>query len=160
MTEVPSTCQWRLRLSPGSLKCTGVMAKLWSVMRKARSARQRVGRCARYGEIAALYIMWRRLTTPAAAIATGMGESAAISWQTISCAMPEKARIERAIPSSGVRPEAMDATPATNPKGIAPRSTGVIARAPALNSSRGEGMVMACGKSAILVQRAFARLHG
>ncbi len=86
--------------------------------------------------------MWRRLTTAAAAIATTAGEFAAISWHTINCAMPENERIESAMPSNGVRPEATAATPATKPNGIVPSSTGAMSRAPAANSSRGEGMVI------------------
>ena len=76
----------------------------------------------------------RRLTTNAAPTVTSTGESIATSWQVMSCAMPENANTDSAMPSSGVRPAETAATPATRPKGIVPSSTGETSRTPARNS--------------------------
>src|SRR5438477_5084937 len=112
------------------------MANPGSVMKNAITARQRRSRCARCGASAALYITRRRLTTAAAATVTAIGESIATSWQTTSCAMPEKEKIDSAIPSTGVMPAAIAATPAARPKGTSPRSSGATSRQPARNSRR------------------------
>jgi hypothetical protein len=69
-------------------------------------------------------MMKRRLTTAAAAMHTTIGAFAAINCETMSWAMPEKERIESAMPSIAESPAALAATPATKPKGIVPMSTG------------------------------------
>src|SRR5690242_19725937 len=117
-------------------------------MRNASPARQRRSRWARWGERAALYISRRKLTTNAAAIATRAGESAATSWQTMSCAIPENENTESASPSGALMPEAIAATPATKPNGIVPRSAGAISRQPAQNSLERARVSKDRGKSA------------